>query len=302
MSNNKHRIDPVFLLSPGRSGSTLLQRYLNCSKDLILWGEHGGFIRGFRNTYAMWCENQGLQYLLKQGRPHSDLLISSEVAVGVDIEWTNNFSREDFREQLAGMVVELFTNGIPTSVRWGFKEIRYDDKDVVFLRELFPLAQFIFIVRDPIDTLASAIVAFAKGQALWEANGQSDESINTIKEQIQSWSSKISSIARGISGCVEKNEGYLIRYEELKVNPTEIVNSVCRHLDISVPSAEHIRLIAGDVRHGMNTIKVRQRLVEEFVNEPGVQDIISIYKSLGYNKLLGDDQPLWKKMFKPSAR
>lgn len=301
MSNNEHRMDPVFLLSPGRSGSTLLQRYLNCSKDLIIWGEHGGFIRGFRNTYSMWCDNQALQYLLKQGRPQSDLLISSQVPVGVDIEWTNNFSRDHFREQLARVVTELFTIDVPPSIRWGFKEIRYDDKEVMFLKELFPSAQFIFIVRDPIDTLASAIVAFAKGQALWEADGRSEQAMQTIKEQIQSWSSKITPIARGISLCKEKNEGYLIRYEDLKDSPIDVVGSVCRYLNVSVPAVEDIKRIAGDVRHGMNTTRVRQRLMEEFLEEPGVQEMLSIYKALGYDKSSADGQPLWKKLFKPST-
>jgi len=296
MSNNEHRMDPVFLLSPGRSGSTLLQRYLNCSKDLIVWGEHGGFLRGIRNAYSIWCENPSIQHLLRQGRPHSDVLISSKAAVGVDIEWTNNFSREHFRQKLAEMLMELFTDEVPSSVRWGFKEIRYDDKEVVFLRELFPQAQFIFIVRDPIDTLASAIVAFAKGQALWEANGQSTDTINTIREQIHSWSSKISITAKGISTCVKKNEGYLIRYEDLKVNPVKIMDSLCQYLNISMPAVEDIKLIAGDVRHGMNTTKVRERLIKEFSSEPGVQDLMNIYESFGY------DQPLWKKIFKLNTR
>jgi hypothetical protein len=240
--------------------------------------------------------------LLKQGKPHSDLLLSSQVPVGVDIEWTNNFSRDHFREQLARVVTELFTIDVPPSVRWGFKEIRYDDKEVMFLKELFPSAQFIFIVRDPIDTLASVIVAFAKGQALWEAEGRSEEAMHTIKEQIQSWSSKIAPIARGVTLCVEKNEGYLIHYEDLKDHPIDVVRSVCGYLNVSEPIVEDIKRIAGDVRHGMNTTRVRQRLMEEFLREPGVEEMLSIYKSLGYDKSSADGQPLWKKIFKPSTR
>jgi hypothetical protein len=41
--------------------------------------------------------------------------------------------------------------------------------------------------------------------------------------------------------------------------------------------------------------------MEEFLDEPGVQEMLSIYKTLGYDKSSGDGQPLWKKLFKPST-
>lgn len=36
---------PVFVLSAGRSGSTLLQKLLNSSQELVIWGEHMGILR-----------------------------------------------------------------------------------------------------------------------------------------------------------------------------------------------------------------------------------------------------------------
>lgn len=283
MSKNSTRTDPVFLLSPGRSGSTLLQRYLNCSPDLTLWGEHGGFLKNIRQAYSVVCENKRVQYLLNQGKDHADLLVSSKEAIGVDIEWTNNFSPERFRENITCLITDFFTNGVPAHVRWGFKEIRYDDKDVFFLKDLFPDSQFIFIVRDPFDTLASSIVALAKGKELWET-GQSDEDIKQIKEQAAFWAERTSAIASGISVCLSRNEGYLVRYEELKANPVKVVNNLCRYLGITVPAEEQIRLIAGDVRHGMDTARVRERLSREFIGEPGVQNVLEVYKPLGYNR------------------
>src|SRR5215216_6725044 len=208
MQNNTHRTDPVFMFSPGRSGSTLLQRYLNCSQDLVLWGEHGGFLRGIRHAYSIWCENQIVQQSFRQGNVHSRLLISSKPTVGADIEWTNSFSREDFRTNLANMVTGLFTINVPSHVRWGFKEIRYDDKDVVFLRELFPKAQFIFIVRDPINTLASAIVAFSEGRTLWEATEQSADRLGKMKDQMESQALRTLGVAKGLASCLERGEGY----------------------------------------------------------------------------------------------
>ncbi len=283
-TNDRHRMDPVFLLSPGRSGSTLLQRYLNCSKDLVLWGEHGGFLSSLRGSYQTWSENRNIQSLLKKGRAHSGTLLSSRAALGVDIEWTNNFSPGQFKEQLTNLIVELFTVEVPLQTRWGFKEIRYNEKDIIFLRDLFPLAQFVFIVRDPIDTLASAIVAFSKAGSLWEAAEQSDDTISRMKTQLETHSNRSATIARGIANSIEKNDGYLIKYEELRDQPVEAIEQICRYLKCSRPDPEQINLIAGDIRRGTNTRAVKQRIREELSGEQCIQDILSVYKSFGYGE------------------
>ena len=88
-------------------------------------------------------------------------------------------------------------------------------------RVAYALAQFIFIVRDPIDTLSSCIIALANGGALWKATWQRENNLNLIKEQIQTETGRILSIARGIANCISRNEGTLVRYEDLKANPLE---------------------------------------------------------------------------------
>jgi hypothetical protein len=231
----------------------------------------------------VWSENQSVQALLKQGNRHAGLLLSSKAAMGVDIEWTNNFSTEQFREKLADLVTELFAAGVPVDVRWGFKEIRYSEKDIIFLRELFPLAQFIFIVRDPIDTLASAIAAFSKEKTLWEAAEQSDDVVGTMETQLEKYSNRALSVAKGIVNCIEKNDGYLIKYEDLRDKPIDSVQGICQCLRCSSPDPEQIKLIAGDVRRATDTRAVKQRIQQEFLGEKGVQELLTVYKSLGYS-------------------
>jgi hypothetical protein len=48
-------------------------------------------------------------------------------------------------------------------------------------RVAYALAQFIFIVRDPIDTLSSCIIALANGGALWKATWQRENNLKLIK-------------------------------------------------------------------------------------------------------------------------
>lgn len=281
MAENNSRMDPVFLLSPGRSGSTLLQRHLNSSDDLILWGEHGGFLKEFGRAYRKWHNNDHVQYLLQSESVHASLLLSKKPAIGVDVEWTNNFTKEDFKEYLATMIRELFTIGVPENLRWGFKEVRYKGEDIYFLRGLFPASQFVFIVRDPVHTLASMIIAFAKGRDVWESEWTSETYVQA-KKQLKHWSIRTGKIAKDIVTCVKNGVGYLVKYEELVDNPYEIIGKLCGYLNISLPPIELTGLIARDVRYGMDTFIVRERLKSEFLDEKCVQDLLNVYNSLGY--------------------
>jgi hypothetical protein len=53
-------------------------------------------------------------------------------------------------------------------------------------------------------------------------------------------------------------------------------------LQISVPAVENIKQIAGNVRHPMNTTHVHKRLMNEFLGEPGVRELLDVYQSFGY--------------------
>jgi len=49
--NKKNKKSPIFLLGTGRSGTTLLQRIINSAEDVIIWGEHGGFLSQVSEAY-----------------------------------------------------------------------------------------------------------------------------------------------------------------------------------------------------------------------------------------------------------
>ncbi len=49
---------PVFVISTGRSGSTLVQRLLNCHPAQVVWGEHHGFLASLLGAY-MQMSNPG---------------------------------------------------------------------------------------------------------------------------------------------------------------------------------------------------------------------------------------------------
>lgn len=67
---------PVFLLAGGgRTGSTLIQRLIISSGEIMLWGEHGGIIlpqlRKLFNQLNAWCDKANSQTHLSDFRASS---------------------------------------------------------------------------------------------------------------------------------------------------------------------------------------------------------------------------------------
>ncbi len=149
------------LASVGRSGSTFLQRLLNTHPDIVLFGEHEGFLRGLRDAYSRLAAPRTVA-LLKTGRSQLDAILSAEPVTdtpgGWSIEWTNAMRPADITPAFAQFVKDLI---YPPSVRssshryWGFKEIRYGADELRFLKAIFPEARFLVLARDPLAVYRS---------------------------------------------------------------------------------------------------------------------------------------------------
>jgi len=156
--------EPVFIFSAGwRSGSTLLQRLLTASNELLVWGEAGGALDalaeadlGYRQMLAPGED------VFKNGlggngaQQYDEFRKNGKEAVHKWIPCLNppqNTIRAAFREFLeatyARPAAEL---GYP---RWGVKEVRCGLETAEFLRGLYPEAKFVFLIRNPIDCLSS---------------------------------------------------------------------------------------------------------------------------------------------------
>lgn len=138
--------EPIFVLSTGRTGSTLLMRLMNCVQDVYLFGEHNGAFRNLRHLQSMIAHHaadqhrNGLFILEKNGYQESF------------VAWASPFSQTDVTSHLRDFLINIYTANISDSdrkaVRWGFKEIIYDQEDILFFERLFPEAHFIFMRRN----------------------------------------------------------------------------------------------------------------------------------------------------------
>jgi len=155
---------PIFIFSAGwRSGSTLLQRLLTASNELLVWGEAGGALDalaeadlGYRQMLAPGKE------VFKNGlggngaQQYEEFRKNGKEAVHKWIPCLNppqNTIRAAFHEFLeatyARPAAELGYS------RWGVKEVRCGLETAEFLRGLYPEAKFVFLIRNPFDCLSS---------------------------------------------------------------------------------------------------------------------------------------------------
>lgn len=146
---------PIFVLGSGRSGTTLLQRILNSGPDMMIWGEHAGFLKPIAEAYY-----QNLARNLSFDAPCGAHANFSKLKSPENWQaWTNCYSEKSaVKEKFRGFVRSLFEPpGLEGKYHWGFKEIVYGHgcRTLDFLIELFPDARFIFVIRNPADVLAS---------------------------------------------------------------------------------------------------------------------------------------------------
>jgi hypothetical protein len=151
-----HR-QPVFLFSLHRSGSTLLERILNCHPNLVLWGEHGGIFNQLAAVDAATTPFPDLNHPLAE-RGLAQFIRNKPQPTFEP--WRTPVSAEALRAAMRDWMVQTFTTGLAPEQRWGMKEIRYGGAPITqFLQTLFPQAQFLVLRRDLVSLCVSNILA-----------------------------------------------------------------------------------------------------------------------------------------------
>jgi len=205
----------VFVLAGGsRTGSTLLQRLLISTGEIMIWGEHGGLLLdGLQRMVAgmaQWIEAEGARHF---DRFTSEGWNSWIPNVNPPHEAFVEGARAALMRSLAVPAAELGYR------RWGFKEIRYTGGAVELLKMIFPNAAIIVLVRNPEAALRSI-----KGTAFYEKDYQSRPEVFLSR-----WATVSLSLART---CLAGSSVRLWRYEDIVADPEAAIASLAAHVAI----------------------------------------------------------------------
>jgi hypothetical protein len=211
------QLSPLFITAPtARNGVTLLQRLVNSSKQMIIYGENTNFM----NVVPK--------------------LVHSSVQVHNERSAEFNEARKQFLEQTTeGWTSNLWPDPQPLMMvafeafyksvlvyqqcsqkygyqRWGIKNPLSEPQMIERLRILMPQARFAFVYRDPIDVIKSA---------------KSRKFITTV-EQLQQYAAQWKEILTTVVGYGFE-QVKVIKYENLIDNPDPIIDQLERFAGIT---------------------------------------------------------------------
>lgn len=154
-------MDVIISAIAQRTGSTLVQRIFNCRKNTLIWGEHGGIVSEFlriedlASHFSKNSEDEKHAYFLNGNDP------------GL---WTANmtpdvpFIEDAVIQALKTLFNHMYIQYRDTHDRIGFKEVRYEKRELMLLQKCFPCITVILLVRNPIDIWKSE-TAYWSGDA-----------------------------------------------------------------------------------------------------------------------------------------
>jgi hypothetical protein len=135
----------VLICATGRSGSTTLQRIVNIIPNSNICGENFGAVNSLLEFYRR-IKTTTFEYVPGHLKPAS---YEDIISKNVKPSWYNSYNFQQTVSMIKILIATLFKNSETTNV-WGFKEIRYDNGNINYIKEfkeLFPQTKVIIQVR-----------------------------------------------------------------------------------------------------------------------------------------------------------
>lgn len=254
---------PIFVASMGRSGSTLLQRVLNVHPEVTIWGEHAGFLSGILQSLAI-AESDAAVTNLQKGFENRDMVIGELSNTDVFEPWVSPFRAEDLGAAIHSMLIQLFTEGLAPETRWGFKEIRYTDAELVALMEMFPEAHLVLLARDIEGYATSRFFAFGNTDFDLESEEGRAQAIKRLTNMLNGWMKRYQGLLTVSDRYADRSS--LVAYSDL-VQGSDRPRRLFEELGETTPRQEAIDAVLGAMagssfKHNSAARSNRGRLAE----------------------------------------
>lgn len=209
---------PIFVLTTHRSGGTALTRAMNSHPQIVIWGEHGGWINKLAEANAVINRCPALH------TPLDERKLDEYVAGPIDefSPWTSPFDAKAFGDWARALILDSFRKGLHPNQRWGFKEIRYHSLLTArFLLDMFPSGRFVILRRDLTSLVRSNLLCAWSVRRLVEMDAASND--DELKRAVDDCAYAILAIDHGF-GCIAAtfpDRTFEIDYGALLAQPGE---------------------------------------------------------------------------------
>lgn len=249
---------PFFILSSGRSGSTLLRRLLLANTDVNIPPESGDFLTKLgkfylRNNHKPW------EYIVEGCIDIFNEDPSTEF-------WKAELKTENFNElvnplfkdkSLAGIIFYFYKHyalihSLP-SISWGDKT-PFLIYRLPWLNLLYPSAKFIFLIRDG-RAVVNSFLKLEKGYDIETAILRWKKSIKFMNKQLRK---------------IPAARMLIIRYEDLVTNPQQEIKRVAKFLVLEINNNSKEEIFMGDdslVHHKNIHTEISQMHIDKWKKE-----------------------------------
>ena len=202
-------VAPVFLLaSAWRSGSTLAQRLLVSSGDLLMWGEpydHSSPIRRLAGSVAPFDSKW----------PPTPYIVDPKDPPSHD-KWIANAYPAPRHLMAAHRAFfdTLFTEPAREAgfARWGLKAVRLNGEHSRYLQTLYPDARFVFLHRNPYDAFLSyRLLHDIRPHSYWWYHRWPDIQVSTAEQFGAIWAT----ITESFLEHINEVKGGVVAYEDI---------------------------------------------------------------------------------------
>jgi hypothetical protein len=233
---------PIFVIGNPRSGTTLLRLMLTNHKNIVIPPE-GGFAVWLYEKYGPADFSESIVKAFVEDLSHTRKIETWNLDYAGLLDYILSVGSVSYTEAVRN-VYEFYGHSIgKTFLRWGDKNNHYL-RHIDTIREMYPPARFIHIIRDGRD-VACSYMDLHRSNIVSEYTPQLPFKIKDIANV---WSTNVQKIRNSFNRIGWDNVSE-IRYEDLVSQPSDTLKKVCSFLEEPYDADMELYFIKNQLEH-----------------------------------------------------
>lgn len=246
---------------------------MNSVNGVAIWGEQGCFLKKIAESYFTIFEEKVAYNHLTERQEENYNVILRETLKNPEkwVAWANWYGLYRYKENYRKFIKSFFSPFCGAK-HWGFKEIRYGTNDRVleFLKDIYPKATFIFIIRDSTTVIPSQMVVLCE---------KSMDREHILKDRIRHWNNQNNFYFEFHQN--NKKMSFIVRYEDLISNQITELEKLFAFLNFKI-SEKPKKVIVSKKGRGATLKKSKQNVLSEKEVQLVLEQTRKVRKIFGY--------------------